>query len=146
MLKKTHTLATLTDDALALRRILLEKIVYDDMLHRAWYTDEAMAQGLLFACKQGQVNMEKPFGASGTGLGCRGRVGGALPACLPVKGWGPELLLACADKSGQCERAAQVWLQGLIGSAKPVGSAACMHILPAIALTPHQICWHLHAT
>lgn len=45
-----------------LREILLEKIVYDDMVHRAWYADETMMQGLLFACKQGQVNLEKPFG------------------------------------------------------------------------------------
>mmetsp|Transcript_40431 Transcript_40431/g.89814 ORF Transcript_40431/g.89814 Transcript_40431/m.89814 type:complete len:922 (-) Transcript_40431:1054-3819(-) len=45
-----------------LREILLEKIVYDDMLHRAWYADDAMTQGLLFSCKQAQVNMDKPIG------------------------------------------------------------------------------------
>lgn len=45
-----------------LREVLQERIVYDDMLHRAWYTDESMSQGLLFACKQGQVNMDKPIG------------------------------------------------------------------------------------
>lgn len=47
-----------------LREILSEKIVYDDMLHRGWYTDDNMTQGLLFACKQGQINMEKPIGRS----------------------------------------------------------------------------------
>lgn len=45
-----------------LREVLFEKIVYDDMVHRAWYTDESMQQGLLFACKQAQINLEKPIG------------------------------------------------------------------------------------
>ncbi|PNW75496.1 hypothetical protein CHLRE_12g529050v5 [Chlamydomonas reinhardtii] len=45
-----------------LREVLAERVVYDDMLHRLWYTDESMTQGVLFACKQGQVNMERPIG------------------------------------------------------------------------------------
>ncbi len=45
-----------------LREVLAERVVYDDMLHRLWYTDESMMQGVLFACKQGQVNMERPVG------------------------------------------------------------------------------------
>ncbi|GAX76070.1 hypothetical protein CEUSTIGMA_g3513.t1 [Chlamydomonas eustigma] len=45
-----------------LREILMERIVYDDMLHRAWFADEAQTQGVLYTCKQGQVNMEKPLG------------------------------------------------------------------------------------
>ncbi|KAG1679301.1 hypothetical protein FOA52_009331 [Chlamydomonas sp. UWO 241] len=45
-----------------LREILNERIVYDDILHRGWFTDETMSQGLLYACKQGQVTLEKPFG------------------------------------------------------------------------------------
>ncbi|KAG2453449.1 hypothetical protein HYH02_001670 [Chlamydomonas schloesseri] len=45
-----------------LREVLVERVVYDDMLHRLWYTDESMTQGVLFACKQGQINMERPIG------------------------------------------------------------------------------------
>lgn len=48
-------------------QILSEKIVYDDMVHRAWYADEGLTQGLLFACKQAQVNLDKPVGEQGTG-------------------------------------------------------------------------------
>ena len=41
-----------------LREILNEKIVYDDMLHRAWYADESLGQGLLFTCRQvGRCNL-----------------------------------------------------------------------------------------
>ena len=45
-----------------LRQILMEKVVYDDMLHRAWYVDDAAQQGLLFPCRQGQTNLDKPVG------------------------------------------------------------------------------------
>lgn len=45
-----------------LREILFEKIVYDDVNHRAWYTDDSKSQGLLFAAKQAQINMDKPVG------------------------------------------------------------------------------------
>jgi hypothetical protein len=45
-----------------LRDILGEKIVYDDMAHRAWFADESQAQGLLYSCKQAQINLEKPVG------------------------------------------------------------------------------------
>ena len=38
-----------------LREVLMEKIVYDDVTHRAWYTDETKSTGLLFACKQARV-------------------------------------------------------------------------------------------
>ncbi len=46
-----------------LREVLAERVVYDDMLHRLWYTDDSMSQGVIFACKQGQVNMDRPVGA-----------------------------------------------------------------------------------
>ena len=45
-----------------LREVLSERIVYDDVLHRAWFGDEAQGQGLLYTCKQGQINMDKPLG------------------------------------------------------------------------------------
>ncbi|GLC37795.1 hypothetical protein PLESTB_001477500 [Pleodorina starrii] len=45
-----------------LREVLAERVVYDDMLHRLWYTDDSMSQGIIFACKQGQVNMDRPIG------------------------------------------------------------------------------------
>lgn len=35
-----------------LRNILLERVVYDDQAHRAWYSDDSMEHGLVFACKQ----------------------------------------------------------------------------------------------
>ncbi|KAG2498858.1 hypothetical protein HYH03_003050 [Edaphochlamys debaryana] len=45
-----------------LREVLAERVVYDDMLHRLWYTDDSCGQGVIFSCKQGQVNMERPIG------------------------------------------------------------------------------------
>lgn len=48
-----------------LREVLAERVVYDDMLHRLWYTDDTLGQGVLFSCKQGQVNMERPVGRLG---------------------------------------------------------------------------------
>ncbi|EFJ45471.1 hypothetical protein VOLCADRAFT_105916 [Volvox carteri f. nagariensis] len=45
-----------------LREVLAERVVYDDMMHRLWYTDDNMVQGVIFACKQGQVNMDRPIG------------------------------------------------------------------------------------
>lgn len=48
-----------------LREVLAERVVYDDMMHRIWYMDESMSQGVLFSCKQGQVNMDRPIGAGG---------------------------------------------------------------------------------
>jgi hypothetical protein len=47
-----------------LHEILMERIVYDDMLHRAWYADDAQSQGLLYACKQAQINLDRPLGES----------------------------------------------------------------------------------
>jgi hypothetical protein len=45
-----------------LHEILSERIVYDDTLHRAWFSDDSQAHGLLYACKQGQFELEKPLG------------------------------------------------------------------------------------
>ncbi|GFR43768.1 hypothetical protein Agub_g4882 [Astrephomene gubernaculifera] len=45
-----------------LREVLAERVVYDDMLHRIWYADECMSQGVIFTCKQGQVNLDRPYG------------------------------------------------------------------------------------
>ncbi|GIL46734.1 hypothetical protein Vafri_3654 [Volvox africanus] len=45
-----------------LREVLAERVVYDDMLQRLWYADDTMTQGIIFACKQGQVNMDRPIG------------------------------------------------------------------------------------
>lgn len=44
-----------------LREVLAERIVYDDNLPRLWYADPS-ARGLLFSCKQAQVNLDKPAG------------------------------------------------------------------------------------
>lgn len=38
-----------------LRSILMERVVYDDGLHRAFYTDDTMSQGLLYSCKQARA-------------------------------------------------------------------------------------------
>lgn len=45
-----------------LREVLAERVVYDDMLHRVWYMDDSCNQGILFACKQAQINLERPLG------------------------------------------------------------------------------------
>ncbi|KAG1679168.1 hypothetical protein FOA52_000524 [Chlamydomonas sp. UWO 241] len=45
-----------------LKEALAQRVVYDDAQHRIWYTDGSRAQGLLFTAKDGQVNIEKPFG------------------------------------------------------------------------------------
>ena len=45
-----------------LHEILKERIVYDDTLHRAWFSDDAQMNGLLYACKQGQFDPDKPLG------------------------------------------------------------------------------------
>ncbi|KXZ52828.1 hypothetical protein GPECTOR_8g211 [Gonium pectorale] len=45
-----------------LREVLAERVVYDDIYHRVWYTDDSMSQGVIFSCKQGQVNMDRPIG------------------------------------------------------------------------------------
>jgi len=45
-----------------LHNILLERVVYDDQAHRAWYADVNMTQGLVYACKQAQVSFDKPLG------------------------------------------------------------------------------------
>ncbi|PNG99636.1 hypothetical protein TSOC_014581, partial [Tetrabaena socialis] len=44
-----------------LREVLGERVVYDDMLHRLWHTDDSMSQGVIFTCKQGQINMDRPI-------------------------------------------------------------------------------------
>ncbi len=57
-----------------LREILAENVVYDDMVYRMWM--ESDSQGLLFASKQGQANMEKPIGEEGQRAGAlRGSAG-----------------------------------------------------------------------
>ncbi len=50
-----------------LREVLGERVVYDDMLHRLWYCDDSCTQGVLFSCKQGQINMDRPIGRWRTG-------------------------------------------------------------------------------
>jgi len=45
-----------------LREILTERIVYDDMLHRAWFSDEDQTLGLLYSCKQAQIELDRPSG------------------------------------------------------------------------------------
>lgn len=49
-----------------IRSFLQQRVVQDDDLHRAWFVDESMSQGLLFACQQGQVDMGAVLGE------CRG--------------------------------------------------------------------------
>lgn len=49
-----------------LREVLSERVVYDDMLHRLWYCDDSCTQGVLFSCKQGQINMDRPIGGYNT--------------------------------------------------------------------------------
>ena len=46
-----------------LHELLTERIVYDDTLHRAWFRDDAQSQGLLYACKQAQIELDRPSGA-----------------------------------------------------------------------------------
>ena len=48
-----------------LRDILLERVVYDDHAHRAWYPDSNMTHGLVYTCKQVCV-------------------GGCVHACIPT--------------------------------------------------------------
>ena len=47
-----------------LREVLHEKIVYDDTMTRAWFSDDAMTQGLVYTCKQGQIHLDRPFGVA----------------------------------------------------------------------------------
>jgi hypothetical protein len=61
-------------------QVLAERVVYDDMLHRIWYADDSAAQGVLFACKQGQVNLDRPLGESVRRVGAEPAAWGAAGA------------------------------------------------------------------
>lgn len=61
-----------------LRDVLSERIVFDDAVHRAWFTDDTY--GLLFACKQAQVHMERPIGERALG-----REASSMRACTECK-------------------------------------------------------------
>lgn len=54
-----------------LRDILLERVVYDDHVHRVWHSDDSMERGLVFAVKQVCKS------------GCV-RAGAPLPSCVPA--------------------------------------------------------------
>ncbi|MEW5306145.1 MAG: hypothetical protein WDW36_008633 [Sanguina aurantia] len=45
-----------------LRELLQEKVVYDDITPRVWFADELHTQGVLYSCKQAQLNLDKPVG------------------------------------------------------------------------------------
>lgn len=53
-----------------LRQLLQEKVVYDDIMPRVWYADEAHTQGVLYSCKQAQLNLDKPMGGWPSSYGC----------------------------------------------------------------------------
>ena len=56
-----------------LRDILLERVVYDDHAHRAWYPDSNMTHGLVYTCKQVCVGVCVRAGV---------RVGGWVGVCM----------------------------------------------------------------
>ncbi len=43
------------------RAVLSERVVYDDNVPRVWYQDDHV-NGLMFTCKQAQLNFDKPAG------------------------------------------------------------------------------------
>lgn len=127
-----------------LRQVLLEKIVYDDMVHRAWFTDETMMQGLLFACKQGQANIDKPFGEALQGQGGPSAAVAAEPSLCRGCDW-PLLLLWAMCHCFRCDRARWscmvVQLRSLCVQAMPSRSLACTVHDPA---RPNSHAYPLH--